>query len=210
MPSHAVAQDLTSSMQTQRWNPKKINRVYEALADLMLASPNLTQHEMGSRLGYSQVWVGLVINSDSFKAYFAGRRAAIENALTATITSRLEKLAHDSLDLLEKGIADQGPKISLSDRVNIADKVLDRLGYGSKAGGGLNMQVNVNTNVNAPVHHPTVDAQTLSEARSALRAVEQMRAARNSALPATNGSAALPAPQPIVEAVPDIIDLVVE
>jgi hypothetical protein len=167
--------------QMRKWGPKKMNPQYEAIADFMLANPEMSYQEIGKRLNYTNTWISMVVNSDSFRAYYQMRRESLNSAIRDNIAHKMLGIADKSLDLLAKGIEEQGDKLSVLDRVTVADRVLERLGYGTKPGQVANVNVQVNASQNTFI---PVDAATLQEARSSLRAVEQMRLARNTTLDA--------------------------
>lgn len=171
----AAAVQLATQMR-ERWQPKRILPQYERIADLLLgANIHMTNIEIAKELGYTKEWVGLVRNSDAFQAYYQMRRETLNEEIQNKISDRLLNIADKSLELVEEGIREQGAKMNVMDRVEVADKVLDRLGYGSAKTPSVNVNVNASTNN----QFVAVDAGVLHEARSQLRAVEQMRLARS-------------------------------
>lgn len=80
---------------------QKIRYNHDALIDLMIANPELTQKEMAVKLGRSTGWLTQVISSDMFKARLAERRAEIvDPVLTASVEERLDALASRSAQIL--------------------------------------------------------------------------------------------------------------
>ena len=189
--SNAAVALMDAGDAVRRFGPKKMNPHYENIADIMLAEPTISQGDLAKRVGMTQPWVCLIIKSDSFKAYYSSRRQEINDAIRDRVTDRLVNLADKSLKLLEDGIEKKGEAMNMPDRVMLADKVLDRLGYGVKAAPVAGNVNNVQNNVTVV---GTVDRATLDAARSALRAVEQMRAGQTPIIDATSVAPAIAPP----------------
>lgn len=54
---------------------------HEAMADLILTNPAISQGEIASHFGYSQGWVSQVLGSDAFQAFIAERKDKIVDPL---------------------------------------------------------------------------------------------------------------------------------
>lgn len=110
-----------------------IKPVHEAFADYMLVNPGCKLREMGEMFGYSVPWICTVINSDMFKAYFAGRRGDIAVHIMDDLPTRLAaagQLATERIiEVLEK--TEDSETI-----IDSFDKILHRLGYAPNAKGG--------------------------------------------------------------------------
>jgi hypothetical protein len=143
-----------------------------AIADLMLGEPQLTQNEIAKRLNYSFPWLSLIVNTDMFKAYFASRREAFNSALSERISGKLSQATEAALDNLIEGINSKGANMSVLERKEVADTLLQRLGYGMKTAPTIVNNVQAVTSV-------SVDKDVLIEARRSLRAVEELRIAQS-------------------------------
>lgn len=146
---------------------------YEAVADQMLANPHLTKLEIATRLGKSPGTIIAITKSDSFKTYYAQRRADFTARHDAAIMNRLTKVAEASLDLISESLEKRRDQVPLDLLKDLATSSLEKLGYGTKPAPGV--QVNLNQMNAAFVVPPAVDAAAIEEARDALRAVEQKR-----------------------------------
>lgn len=141
----------------QYWN--------DIIIDRMFADPAIKIETIATELRKSVQWVGLMRRSDSFKLRYAQRRREFEATLKDSLTEKLIRVAEKSLDAiserLDKGVA--GVKIdTLSE---IADKALERLGYGVKAAAP---SVVVNNNALQQIVAP-VSTDELAEARRLMR-----------------------------------------
>jgi hypothetical protein len=119
---------------------KKIKYTHEALADMLLTCPNMTQKELAIVFNKSPVWVGYVINSDAFQYYLAKRREEIvDPGLILTIEDRLKGLVVASTDLLMEKL-ESAPSADLGLRcLELGAKAL---GYGARPQGNVAVQAN--------------------------------------------------------------------
>ena len=85
-----------------------MNYTYMSIADLMLASPGISQGDIALALGYTQSWISLLINTDMFQAYFATRRAEFNAKLNERISGKLSEATELALDSLIDGIKTKG------------------------------------------------------------------------------------------------------
>jgi len=76
----------------------------DAMIDLIIEDPTLSQNDIAAMFGRSAAWVSVIFTSDAFKARLAQRKGElIDPALQASLRERTEALANKSLDvLLEK------------------------------------------------------------------------------------------------------------
>lgn len=144
---------------------------YDAIIDLLLANPDLTQGEIAKRLGKAPSTISLIMTSDTFKSHFASRRQAFSEAHDFATVSKLQKVADLALDGVIKTLETRRDKIPLGQLNTIQEKALERLGYGvqAPAKGG------VTVNVNQPTNVVQVSPEVLAGARQTLRQVEQKR-----------------------------------
>lgn len=112
----------------------KVSYSHEAMIDVLLAEPTVTQNELAKRFERSVSWISIVMGSDAFQAALAKRRDDVTNPLLiATIEDRFRGLADRSLQI----IAD---KLESSQSIDVAFKALDisakALGFGARAVAG--------------------------------------------------------------------------
>jgi len=119
---------------------KKITYTHEALADMLLTCPDMTQKELAVVFDRSPVWVCYVINSDAFQMYLAKRREEIvDPTLALTIDDRLKGLVVASTDLLMEKL-NEAPSADLA--VKCLELGAKALGYGARVNQGVAIQNN--------------------------------------------------------------------
>lgn len=103
---------------------------HEAMIDLIVAEPTISQNELAGKFGYSVPWISRVIGSDAFQGALAKRREEITDPfLIATVEERLRGLATQALDVIAE-------KMQATQSADIALKALDisvkALGFGAR------------------------------------------------------------------------------
>lgn len=103
---------------------------HEAMIDLIVAEPTISQNQLAAKFGYTVPWISRVMGSDAFQGALAKRREEITDPfLIATVEERLRGLATQALDV----IAD---KLQITQNADIALKALDisvkALGFGAR------------------------------------------------------------------------------
>lgn len=109
----------------------KVSYTHDAMIDMILAEPLITQMELASRFGYTQPWVCRIIGSDSFQQALAARRSEIVNpVIVASLEERLKGLAIQATDVLANNLdATKNPDTALR-ALEISTKAL---GFGARA-----------------------------------------------------------------------------
>lgn len=118
---------------------KKLRYSHEALADMLLANPQMTHKELATAFDRSPVWVGYVIASDAFQAFLAKRREEIvDPILTMTVEEKLRGLVNRSSDLLMEKLTPAMKPELLLETLKVGTKAL---GYGQRQpDAGMNVQ----------------------------------------------------------------------
>jgi hypothetical protein len=118
---------------------QRVKYTHDAMIDLIITDPGISQGAIASHFGYTQPWVSRIMNSDAFQARLAQRKEDIvDPVLTLSIDERLKALASKSLDIvLEKLTITQNPDTALK-ALEITAKAL---GYGARQP-NLNVQQN--------------------------------------------------------------------
>jgi len=157
---------------TEKWNPKSIGWWHEALADWMLLNPDQNLKDAALLFKVSVNYIYMLKNSDSFKEYWAFRRAKqLEGVGEKSVDQlgglgdKLSAVADMALDqILEQLAANAKTGIDLIDHDELrstADMALKKLGYGLPAAPGSAVQ---NTQVNV-----VIDSKLLAEAREKMK-----------------------------------------
>jgi DNA-binding MarR family transcriptional regulator len=96
----------------QRQRPR-IRYSHQAMCDLILQEPGITQNALAAAFGYTPAWVSTIVNSDAFQALLAQRRAdLVDPEITLSLNERAKALAVRSMQVLQEKIsrpADQVP-----------------------------------------------------------------------------------------------------
>lgn len=120
---------------------QKVSYSHEAMIDVIIAEPTITQAELAKKFGRSQGWISVVMGSDAFQAALAKRRDDLTDPfLVATIEERFRGLADQSLQIIAENL-------EKSRNTDLALKALDisakALGFGARAAaGGATVQNN--------------------------------------------------------------------
>lgn len=119
---------------------QKIRYSHDAMIDMIVANPWVSQGELASAFGYTEGWVSQIIASDAFQARLAQRKnELIDPTLRATIEERFRGLVVRSLEVLMRKL----DKKDISDETALraAEIAAKALGYGpQKAQVTLNQQ----------------------------------------------------------------------
>lgn len=119
---------------------QKVRYTHEAMIDVILAEPTITQNELAVRFERSVGWISVVMGSDAFQGALAKRRDDVTDPfLIATIEERFRGLAQQSLQVISD-------KLEATKNADLALKALDisskALGFGARAGQTNNVQNN--------------------------------------------------------------------
>lgn len=118
---------------------QRVKYTHDALIDVILTNPTVSQGELAKHFGYTQGWLSRVMNSDAFQARLALRKTeVVDPVLTLSIDEKLRALASQSLDVvMDKLAVSQNPDTALK-ALEITSKAL---GYGARQQ-NLNVQQN--------------------------------------------------------------------
>lgn len=119
---------------------QKTRYSHEAMIDVILANPNITQNELAKTFEKSAPWICRIIGSDAFQGALAKRREELTDPfLVATIEERFRGLAMQSLDVIAE-------KLEKTQSADLALKALDiaskSLGFGARNVNSGNTQQN--------------------------------------------------------------------
>ena len=118
---------------------QRVKYTHDALIDVIISNPAVSQGELAKHFGYTQGWLSRVMNSDAFQARLALRKTeVVDPQLVLSIDEKLRALASKSLDVvLDKLSATQNPDTALK-ALEVTSKAL---GYGARQQ-NLNVQQN--------------------------------------------------------------------
>lgn len=109
---------------------RKIGYTHDAMIDLILSAPGISQRAMGAHFGYTEGWVSQVINSSAFQARLAERKGELTDpTIAASLEEQMGAIAHQALGILRE-------RLEANRSADVAIKVLDisarALGFGAR------------------------------------------------------------------------------
>lgn len=114
--------------------PPRIRYTHEAMVDLILENPWISQGQLAAHFGYSQGWISTVITSDAFQAQLAARREElIDPELRATLQERFQALTAQSLRILQEKLSRPAEQVPDNLALRAAELGAKALGIGGNA-----------------------------------------------------------------------------
>jgi hypothetical protein len=111
----------------------KLNYSHEAMVDLIIANPAISQNELARRFGYSAPWVSRVLASDAFQAKLAERsKEVVDPTVRQAVEEQFKGLVLRSLAILQEKL--DRPTEQIPDQLALrAFEISSRAaGYGGK------------------------------------------------------------------------------
>lgn len=111
--------------------PARIRYNHDAMIDIILAEPEISQKELAQRFGYTQTWISRVFCSEGFAHRLAERKTElVDPTIVASIEDRLKGLAMQATDVLADKLALPGAPSDLALKaLEISTKAL---GFGAR------------------------------------------------------------------------------
>lgn len=108
----------------------KIRYTHDAMIDIIIANPMISQNQLAAEFGYTPGWVSRVMSSDVFKNRLLERRdELIDPTILATMEERFEALCRQSIDIVqEKLTASKDPDLAIA-ALGLTSKAL---GFGAR------------------------------------------------------------------------------
>lgn len=79
----------------------KVGWTHDAIIDVIVARPEVTQTELCAEFGYTQGWMSRVINSDAFQHRLSERKAELVNpVVTQGLNEKLRAISSRSADVI--------------------------------------------------------------------------------------------------------------
>lgn len=132
-----VLRELDEELKGRETLPKpaiaKLNYSHEAMIDLIIQAPGISQNELAAHFGYTPAWICQIIASDAFQAQLANRREQlIDPAIRLTIEERFRALVTRSLDILQEKLAMPAHQIPDNLALRTVELSAKALGFGAK------------------------------------------------------------------------------
>lgn len=117
---------------------QKTSYSHDALIDIILANPAITQNQLAATLGYTPGWVSQVIGSDAFQAALALRKEKIvDPMLRGAVEESFKGLVLQSMQRLREKL-EANPTDNLV--LEVFKSSTRALGYGAKLEVNANVQ----------------------------------------------------------------------
>ena len=109
----------------------RISYTHDAMIDLIIANPAMSQGELAGKFGYTPAWVSQVMNSDAFQARLAERKKdIIDPSLVLSVEEKLKAVTSKSLDVVLQKL--QNPGVSVETALKGVELGTKALGYGAR------------------------------------------------------------------------------
>lgn len=110
----------------------KVSYTHDAMIDLIVANPMISQNEIAAHFGYTPGWISQILQADALRERLAERKVEVLGPLFAGVEERFKVLAHKSMDILME-------QLEMKRNAEVALKALEittrSMGYGAKAPG---------------------------------------------------------------------------
>lgn len=109
----------------------KVRYTHEAMIDLMLENPWISQNQLAAHFGYSPGWISTVLTSDAFQSKYAARREELlDPELRITLQERFRALTEQSLRVLQEKLSKPADQVSDQLALRAAELGAKSLGLG--------------------------------------------------------------------------------
>ena len=120
----------------------RVSYTHDAMIDLVLSNPVISQNEIAAHFGYTASWVSIIFNSDAFQSRLAARKEEIIDPLVrGQVEEAIKGLVARSVDILREKL--NNPNASTELAMEVFKASTRAAGYGARTG-------NTTVNVNAP------------------------------------------------------------
>ena len=114
--------------------PARLRYSHEAMIDLIVMRPGISQNELAQTFGYTPAWVSVVMSTGMFRAALAARREElVDPAIRATLDERFQAVVTRSLEVLQEKLS--APSLAIPDNLALraAEMGAKALGLGGNA-----------------------------------------------------------------------------
>lgn len=136
----------------------KLSSRHNALMTFILENPTMTYGQVAGQFHVTQAWLSTIIHSDAFQDQLKRRHDEIfDCAILQGIDAKLQAAVDTGLDAYLEKI----PTMNADQLISGTDKLLNRLGFGTKQSGGTIINGNV-----VQINSNHVTKEVLDEARN--------------------------------------------
>ena len=113
--------------------PVKLNYSHDAMIDLLIANPGISQNEVARRFGYSASWVSTIMSTDAFQSRFAERKDEIvDPAIRATVEEHFKGAVARSLEIIRHKLSKPADQVGDNLVLRTLEISSRALGYGAR------------------------------------------------------------------------------
>jgi hypothetical protein len=81
--------------------PVKVSYTHDAMIDLIIARPAISNNELAAVFGYTAAWCSMIKSSDAFKARLAARRAeVVDPTLSLSLEERIRGITERAVEVI--------------------------------------------------------------------------------------------------------------
>ena len=96
-----MLEEITQATPAGKTQITKIRYTHDAMIDLIVANPRITQNQIAAQFGYTPAWISTVMATDLFRERLAERRMElVDPAVSASINERFKALVFRSAEVL--------------------------------------------------------------------------------------------------------------
>jgi hypothetical protein len=160
---------------------QKMSSRHQAILNFILANPTCKYSEVAAEFGVTQAWLSTIIHSHAFQDQLRRRHDELfDAAVVQPLGDKLHAAAHMTLDEYMEKV----PNLSADQLISSTDKLLGKLGFGTKQNGATVIHGDVIQNNQVNSAH--VSPEVLAEARERIGTNQVGAADRQPSLPDPN------------------------
>lgn len=126
---------------------RKIRYSHDAMIDVILSNPGITQNQLASTFGYTAAWVSQILSSDAFQARLSARRnEVVDPILQEAVDTRLKGMMLRSIEVLNEKLNAPAENVPANIALRTLEVSTRALGYGARDQ-QTNLQINVETHL---------------------------------------------------------------
>ena len=111
----------------------RVNYTHDAMIDLVLGNPMISQNEIAEHFGYTASWVSIIFNSDAFQARLADRKTEIIDPLVrGQVEEAIKGLVARSVAILRDKL--DNPNAGTDLALEVFKASTRAAGYGARMG----------------------------------------------------------------------------
>lgn len=126
----------------------EVKYTHDAMIDLIIANPAISQNALAQHFGYSATWVSNIIASDSFQSRLAERtKELVDPVIVQTVEHRFKALILRSMEILQEKL--NRPSDEIPDQLALRTLELSTraAGYGARNDQPPGPAVNINVHL---------------------------------------------------------------